>query len=99
MTRRVPGKENTYADALSRASVDRTKAEDQLAEGALSFTEKMAIVGTIEGSDTIVADVILEKIKLTTANDPKMSSLGDIIQNGFPNAKCNLPVKLRRIGL
>jgi hypothetical protein len=47
----VPGKENVEADALSRAPVDITSTQDELAGGAASFSTKLALINAISGSD------------------------------------------------
>jgi hypothetical protein len=91
----VPGKENVEADALSRAPVDTASKEDELAEGAASFSAKLALINAISGSDAAVLDPVLERIKMAAQKDKQMIELRETIINGFPNDKCNLSLTLR----
>ena len=100
----VPGKENVEADALSRSPVDTASSsikhqqqhqENELAEEAVSFSAKLALINAISGSDTEVLDPVLERIKMTAQKDKQMIELRETIINGFPNDKCNLSLSLR----
>ena len=59
----VRGKENLDADALSRAPVDMATPADELAEGIPSSATRVALINTIQESDAIIVDPILEKNK------------------------------------
>jgi hypothetical protein len=91
----VRGKDNLDADALSRAPVDIASPDDELAEGPPSFSARAAIISTIKGSDTSVADPVLDRIKTAALEDKQMVELREAIINGFPNDKCNLSLSLR----
>ena len=91
----VPGRDNSAADALSRAPVDQPTPADELAEGPPSFSARLAIVFAIEDFDPAVVDPVLTNIQDATARDPVMIDLRDTILHGFPNDKCNLSLTLR----
>ena len=91
----VPGKSNVDADALSRAPVDDAVPADEIAEGPPSFSPRLSLLCAIEGSELSVVDPVLEKVRAAAAVDPVMIQLKDMIINGFPNNKCNLPLPLR----
>ncbi len=92
----MPGKENVEADALSRVPVDTASKEDELAEGAASFSAKLVLINAISGSDAAVLDPVLERIKMAAKKDKQMIELRETIINGFPNDKCNLSLILRQ---
>lgn len=91
----VPGRDNSAADALSRAPVDQPSPSDELAEGPPSFSARLALVFAIAGSDPTVVDPVLVSIQDAAARDPVMLELRDAILRGFPNDKCNLSLALR----
>lgn len=91
----VPGRDNSAADALSRAPVDQPSPADELAEGPPSFSARLALVFAIAGSDPTVVDPVLVSIQDAAARDPVMLELRDTILRGFPNDKCNLSLALR----
>jgi len=92
----IPGKENTDADALSRAPVLAATPKDELAEGAfLVPPRQVLLLCAIEGSDPKVLDPILENEKRAASIDPVMQELRKVILDGFPTGKCNLSSALR----
>jgi hypothetical protein len=98
VARWVPGKQNSDADALSRAPVDKATISDELGEGLPSYQEKIALM-SLSGNQLSQADPnlgsVLEKIKCAAANDPVIVKLRNQIISGFPNDKCNLDSDLR----
>ena len=94
VARWIPGKENTGADALSRAPVDKASNDDQLGEGPKHYTARAA-VNSITGSSAQASDIILEKVRAAAAKDDTMQQLHSTILHGFPNDKGNLPLPLR----
>jgi transposase InsO family protein len=91
----VPGKNNVMADALSRSPVDRPSESDEIAEGPQSFSARISLLDTMEGSDDANPDILLTSVAAATSADPIMLSLRQMILDGFPNEKCNLPLELR----
>ncbi|XP_032778719.2 uncharacterized protein K02A2.6-like [Daphnia magna] len=94
----IPGKENLMADALSRAPVHLASPNDELAEVPPSADACISLLAAITGSDDSLSDPLLKEIVLTTATDPVMKALREMILAGFPNDKCNLllgPLPLR----
>lgn len=94
----VPGKANAIADALSRAPIDSAFPADEFGEGPTSFATRVRInlISAVTGSDANTTDPLLAKVAATVTIDPVMIALRAImIQTGFPNEKCNLPLPLR----
>jgi hypothetical protein len=83
------------ADALSRSPIRPAYPVDELAEGPTSFSTRVALISTIDGSDPCTSDPLLDKVSAAAAVDPVMIALRDVIRTGFPNEKCNLPLPLR----
>jgi hypothetical protein len=75
--------------------VDTASKENELAEGAASFSAKLALINAISGSDAAVLDPVFERIEMAAQKDKQMIELREIIINGFPNDKCNLSLTLR----
>lgn len=95
VAKRVPGKSNTDADALSRELVDKATAADELAEGTPSFSPRVAMLSAIELSEPSVLDPVLEKVKSAAAVDPVMFELRELVLRGFTNEKANLSLPMR----
>lgn len=94
----VPGTQNIEADALSRSPTDKPTEEDLLGEGPMVYTARKAVVGMIAewtGSKEKATDICLEGIKIAAAADRDLQDLREVILNGFPNEKTNLPANLR----
>ena len=92
------GKQNSDADALSRAPVDQATTSDELGEGLPSCQGKIAMM-SLSGNQLSQADPkldpVLEKIKCAAAIDPVIMKLRNQIISGFPYDKCNLDIVLR----
>lgn len=68
---------------------------DELAEGPTSFVARLSLISALSGSEYDTSDPLLKKVATAAAIDPVMTSLREIIQKGFLNEKCNLPLPLR----
>ncbi|XP_046647670.1 uncharacterized protein LOC124337676 [Daphnia pulicaria] len=75
------------ADALSRSPVDRPSESDEIAEGPQSFSARISLLDTMEGSDDANPDILLTSVAAATSADPIMLSLRQTILDGFPNEK------------
>jgi hypothetical protein len=91
----LPGKNNVMADALSRSPVDHPSASDEIAEGPQSFSARISLLDTMEGSNDTSPDILLSSVAAATSANPVMLSLRQTVLEGFPNEKCNLPLELR----
>ena len=91
----IAGKKNQMADALSRAPISRPTQADELAEGPIEASIRIALIQSIAGSDHSLIDPVIERIQKAAAEDPVMTELRTTILEGFPNQKSNLPLSLR----
>lgn len=82
------------AIALSRAPVDLASLSDELAEVPPSADARISQMAAITGSNNSLSDPLLKQIALTTAADPLMKALREVILTGFPNDKRNFPLPL-----
>ena len=84
----VRGKENQDADALSRYPVAKPTQDEMV--------ETVGVVHAIHASEaTEVTDLRLSEIHQTADNDKEYSDLKQMILNGFPSEKAQVPVHLR----
>jgi hypothetical protein len=91
----VPGKNNVMVDPLSRSPVDHPSTSDEITEGPQSLTARISLLDTMEGSNDANPDILLSSVAAATSADPVIMSLCQTVLEGFPNEKCNLPLKLR----
>jgi hypothetical protein len=75
--------------------VDHPSASDEIAEGPQSFSARVNLLDTMEGSSNANPDILLSSVAAASSADPVMISLRQTILDGFPNEKCNLPLELR----
>lgn len=87
----VRGKDNTDADALSRAPVANATQEDQIDENQALNSVNLLIMSLEEAE----SDLNMKKIQDEVQQDAEMQELIRVIENGFPNEKGNLPENLR----
>jgi hypothetical protein len=85
----VQGKLNLAADALSRAPLHQATAEDQVAE---QDDHRYTAINALY---TTGIDARLQEVLDTASNDQEYQELKNVITNGFPNEKSNLPLHLR----
>ena len=96
----VRGKDNVEADALSRAPCAKATHEDEIDED-LSVSVSSVVMNGInwEVSNTDVndsaKDLRLVEIEQFAEKDQEYRDLAEMIKGGFPNAKANMPERLK----
>jgi hypothetical protein len=91
----VPGKNNVMADALSSSPVDHQSTSDEIVEAPQSFSARISLLDTMEGSNNVNPDIFPSSVAAASSVDPVRILLCQTILDGFPNEKCNLPLELR----
>ena len=89
----VPGSQHKAADALSRSPVQTAAADDECGEDSSVPTLRSVLIAELRASHT---DILLERVKSATAEDPELQMLSDVISSGFPVSKTDLAEPVRK---
>ena len=87
------GKEHSAPDALSRAPVQDPDSEDEVGEDCTVPHICALITNELEATDT---DVRLNEVRHAAHYDPEYQLLMQVIREGFPESKNNLPETIRK---
>ena len=87
-----PGKSHTEADALSRAPADDPAPEDGIADSEIqSDLHAIIAANRLEAEN----DIHIVELAQLAENDEEYTQLREIILDGFPHQKSDLPVLVR----
>lgn len=89
----TPGSQHLAADALSRHPIDKAGADDECGEDPATPSLNAIVSSELQANHT---DIRLEEIRSVVAVDPEMQLLIEVIRNGFPNSKSEIPEAIRQ---
>lgn len=89
----VPGSQHKAADALSRSPTEAVAADDECGEDISVSSARSVAVAELQASHT---DLLLDRVKSATAEDPELQLLRDVILTGFPVSRADLTEPVRK---
>ena len=89
----MPGSQHKAADALSRSPTEAVAVDDECGEDISVSSARSITIAELQASHT---DLLLDRVKSATAEDPELQLLRDVILTGFPASRADLTEPVRK---
>ncbi|XP_043230688.1 uncharacterized protein K02A2.6-like [Amphibalanus amphitrite] len=89
----VPASQHSAADALSRNPIEHPNEDDECGEDATTSCIQSIVISELKAHDV---DISLKEVREAAAADHEFQLLAEVIRNGFPDSKSEVPEAVKR---